>query len=257
MSASPPPAATYSALPLRCARSARVTASYVRSVQVSHYCKLFVAPRGASTRMHQDNHHAHAWLSQVRGRKLYVLCPPQDYALVSPAGKSADAGGTTKEGRFDPLDAAQRAEREAAGLRVYATVLQPGETILAPDSWWHYAVSLTPTITLMANFWDRKNRAALRHLIGEGLAPMPPERPLGAAPVAFRVEGCGGVAVLREKPDADAPVCGCLRSGETAHFDVEQAGWLRVSRGPPGGWARLGQRGRDEVWLEPVSIETG
>ena len=35
--------------------------------QVSHYCKLFVAPRGACTRMHQDNHHAHAWLSQVRG----------------------------------------------------------------------------------------------------------------------------------------------------------------------------------------------
>ena len=23
--------------------------------------------------------------------------------------------------------------------------------------WWHYAVSLTPTITLMCNFWDTAN----------------------------------------------------------------------------------------------------
>ena len=38
---------------------------------VRQYAKLFVAPRGAITRMHQDNHHAHAWLSQVR------RCPAQ------------------------------------------------------------------------------------------------------------------------------------------------------------------------------------
>ena len=29
-------------------------------------CKLFVGPRGAITRMHQDNHHAHAWLTNIR-----------------------------------------------------------------------------------------------------------------------------------------------------------------------------------------------
>ena len=69
---------------------------------------------------------SHATYSQVRGRKLYVLVPPQDYALVTASGKSADEGGSTREAQFDPLDAEQRAERMARGLRVYATVLQPG-----------------------------------------------------------------------------------------------------------------------------------
>lgn len=34
--------------------------------ETRQYSKLFISPRGAATRMHQDNHHAHAWLSQVR-----------------------------------------------------------------------------------------------------------------------------------------------------------------------------------------------
>ena len=198
-----------------------------------------------------------------------MLCRPQDYTLVSPAGKSADAGGTTREARFDPLDAAQRAERDAAGLQIFATVLQPGETIIAPDSWWHYAISLTPTITFMANFWDHKNLEGVRRLIYEGCSPAAPERSLGAAPRAFRVAGAGPLAVVREKPTADAPLVGCLRRGETARFDMEKGGWMRVAgsgsaaAGPDapsdggggggallGGWVRRGQEGRDEVWLE-------
>lgn len=74
------------------------------------------------------------------------------------AGKSADEGGTTREARFDPLNPQQLGERLDAGLQVYATILEPGETIVAPNGWWHYAVSLTPTITLMCNFWDQARR---------------------------------------------------------------------------------------------------
>lgn len=121
--------------------------------------------------MHQDNHRAHAWLSQVRGRKLYVLCSPQDSAKMRSCGRSADEGGTTRQARFDPLDAAQLRERLDAGLDVYATVLQPGETIVAPQGWWHYAVSLTPTITLMCNFWDSNNVSGLRQMAFKNLRP--------------------------------------------------------------------------------------
>ena len=48
-------------------------------------CKLFVGPVGAITRIHQDNHNAHAWLCNLRGRKLYVLCRPADSDKVAPA----------------------------------------------------------------------------------------------------------------------------------------------------------------------------
>lgn len=217
---------------------------------VSQYVKLFMGPRGAVTRMHQDNHHAHAWLSQVRGQKLYVLCAPQDYKLVAPSGASADQGGTTREGRLDPLDAAQRSEREAAGLRMYATILQPGETIVAPDSWWHYAVSLSPTITIMANFWDARNRKGLTDMMCIGMKPAAHEAPLssstsggggGGGSVRMCPTAAASVVVLREEPRAEAPVAGALRNGESSHFDRECDGWLRaidIASGAKLGWAK-------------------
>lgn len=209
--------------------------------------KLFISPRGAITRMHQDNHHAHAWLSQLRGRKLYVLCPPQDYALVAPRGRSAHQNGTTREGLFDPLDAAVRSERISKGLRVFATVLQPGETLVCPDSWWHYAVALTPSITLMCNFWDRKNRQGLRDMVMRGCAPGPPELPISPSGAKRMTPRPGvGRVVLRQRPampsaEQASDVVGVLRQGESAAFDVECCGYVRTAEAPPGssgrGWA--------------------
>ena len=209
----------------------------------NRFCKLFISPRGAATRMHQDNHHAHAWLSQVRGRKLYVLCAPQDYALVAPLGKSTDEGGTTREGRFDPLDPAQRAARMRAGLRVYATILQPGETIVSPDSWWHYAMTLSPSITLMCNFWDAKNRAGVKDMVMRGCSPAPPQRPLGGGPRHFKPATAHRAVVLRDGPNPEgSQVVGALRPGEARAFDAECGDWLRGSGPEPHIWAR-----RDEL----------
>lgn len=120
-------------------------------------CKLFVGPVGAITRIHQDNCNAHAWLCNIRGRKLYVLCRPSDSAKVAPANSGSKAHGTVYAGRLDPLDPLMQLNAQRTKLQLFATVLEPGQTILAPDGWWHYAVSLTPTITLMNNFWDQSN----------------------------------------------------------------------------------------------------
>ena len=141
--------------------------------RVRQFCKLFVGGRGAITRMHQDNFRAHAWLSQVRGRKLYVLASPADSEAIwrefAPAGSrhGREAAGAHPELRFDPLDPRTRARCLHVGIRLYSVVLQPGETIVAPDGWWHYAVSLTPTITLMCNFWDKRNLGGLHECMGE------------------------------------------------------------------------------------------
>lgn len=193
--------------------------------------------------MHQDNHHAHAWLSQVRGRKLYVLCAPQDYALVAPKGRSFDDGGTTREGCFDPLDRELCSQRMAAGLKVYATVLQPGGTIVCPDSWWHYAISLSPSITLMNNFWDAKNKAAVRSMVMLGLKPAKPERSLGNLPPRFTPKAADRPVCLRQFPRVEeSPTVAVLRPGEVAAFDVESDGWVRVveSAGSSlAGWAQL------------------
>ena len=33
-------------------------------------------------------------------------------------------------------------------------MLREGETLLCPDGWWHYAVSLDESITVMRNFYN-------------------------------------------------------------------------------------------------------
>jgi len=77
-------------------------------------CKLFAGPIGAITRIHQDNHDAHAWLCNVRGRKLYVLCRPED----SPAAGKCSPRRPLSSPQVRALPARGLAQsRAAAGTR--------------------------------------------------------------------------------------------------------------------------------------------
>jgi hypothetical protein len=77
-------------------------------------CKLFAGPIGAITRIHQDNHDAHAWLCNVRGRKLYVLCRPED----SPAACKCSPRRPLSSPQVRALPARGLAQsRAAAGTR--------------------------------------------------------------------------------------------------------------------------------------------
>ena len=69
---------------------------------------------------------------------------------------------------FDPLAPDFAAFPRARGATPYVAVCGPGDTILVPSDWFHYAVALTPSITLMRNFMNDHNvRAA-------PMAPLPP-----------------------------------------------------------------------------------
>ena len=150
----PRPAARLDRQPLRLRVRGAVCAfgqSDLAASRVRQLMKLFVGPRGAIARMHQDNHRAHAWLYNLRGHKLYVVAAPGGQSeRVGPTGRGSEHGGTTRGCRLDPLDGASRGERR--GVVLHAAVLAPGETLVLPEGWWHYAASLTPSITLMCNF---------------------------------------------------------------------------------------------------------
>ena len=210
-------------------------------------CKLFVGPVGAITRIHQDNHEAHAWLTNIRGRKLYVLCRPHETEKVAPRGLSGCKGGGTRyEGRLDPLDPHHQRRAREAGLELFATVLEPGETIVAPDGWWHYAVSLTPTITLMCNFYDGANLTGLRDSFYDSVgrifdearrsqaerktaaadARVPPRRIEPAA--TYRAVHTPWV-YLRASPDTEAEYVGVLPPNKEVLMGVEHDGWVRTA----------------------------
>ena len=128
--------------------------------------KVFVGPAGCITRLHFDAHGAHGWLAQVRGRKLFVLVPPGDSEKLGPfhhgaggadptAGSSAAAGATERsQSPIDPLDPDFERFPGYRDARIFVAVCRPGDVILIPRGWWHYAVSLDPGVTVMRNFWS-------------------------------------------------------------------------------------------------------
>ncbi|KAH8098676.1 tRNA-Phe hydroxylase [Aureococcus anophagefferens] len=125
--------------------------------------KVFVGCGGSATRLHFDNAGAHAWLSMVRGSKLYVAYAPSDAPYLYAEGSHSPV---------DPL--APYAETVAAypdyaKATPYAVVLREGETILVPSGWWHYAVSPEPSLTVMRNFWNNSNIGAFTDMSKEQL----------------------------------------------------------------------------------------
>jgi len=127
--------------------------------------KLFLGPRLTVTRTHIDAHDAHGWLAQIEGRKLFVLYPPTDAAALR-------CGEDATQSRWDPLRLAL-GEAEASGggaLRPHVAVVEPGEAILVPRGWWHYAVSLSRSTTAQCNFYGAgSNAGALVALVTEKL----------------------------------------------------------------------------------------
>merc|ERR1712064_252557 len=49
-------------------------------------------------------------------------------------------------------------------------VVEEGETIVAPQGWWHYAVSLDTSVTIMRNFFSTGNQQELIRRKDGGLA---------------------------------------------------------------------------------------
>mmetsp|Transcript_105149 Transcript_105149/g.307315 ORF Transcript_105149/g.307315 Transcript_105149/m.307315 type:complete len:576 (+) Transcript_105149:36-1763(+) len=118
--------------------------------------KLFISPAGSLTRLHFDNGGAHAWLSQVRGRKLHVCFAPEDGPnLHAFEGDEGLLNGSW----LDPLDP-DVAEKwpDYAKAQPYIAVVEEGETIFAPQGWWHYSVALEASVTVMRNFFSDANR---------------------------------------------------------------------------------------------------
>mmetsp|Transcript_70131 Transcript_70131/g.126393 ORF Transcript_70131/g.126393 Transcript_70131/m.126393 type:complete len:195 (+) Transcript_70131:2-586(+) len=130
--------------------------------------KLFLSPKGAITRLHFDNGGAHAWLSQIRGRKLFVCFAPSDGQYLHPfEGDEGALNGTW----LDPLDPAVF-ERWPDSVRAvpFVAVVEEGETIVAPQGWWHYAVALDSSVTIMRNFYSSGNQQELIRRKDDGLA---------------------------------------------------------------------------------------
>merc|ERR1712187_22802 len=91
------------------------------------FTKLFLSPKGAVTRLHFDNGGAHAWLTQIRGRKLFVCFAPSDGQHLHPfVGDEGLLNGSW----VDPLDVHAHDKWENYSKATpYIAVVEEGETI--------------------------------------------------------------------------------------------------------------------------------
>ena len=88
--------------------------------------QVFLGPAGTVTRLHGDTYFTHAWLSQIRGSKQFVLYPPSQHHLLH-ATATANAGA---DSAFDPLAPDYGRFPRARGATPHVAVCGPGDTIL-------------------------------------------------------------------------------------------------------------------------------
>ena len=103
------------------------------------YPRIFIGPQGAVTPLHQDIWETHAWLSQLVGRKRWILFSPDQCKLLYDYQVQPDSPDLE---RFPLFQQAKPVE----------CTIGPGDTIFVPSGWAHWVVSLDPTISLTYNY---------------------------------------------------------------------------------------------------------
>ena len=119
----------------------------------NNFTKIFLGPAQTVTRLHCDTFFTHAWLSQIHGRKQFILYPPSQAHLLY----AVDVGNGGMNSSFDPLAPDFERFPRARDATPYVAVCGPGDTILVPCCWFHHARALSPSITLMRNFVNDVN----------------------------------------------------------------------------------------------------
>jgi hypothetical protein len=111
--------------------------------------RLFEGPRGAVTPLHADIWGTHAWMTQIVGRKRWILIPPYQAHLL---GKKISLKGGLPRYAVNP----ENPDHERFPLFAQATpveaVVSPSETIFVPGGWFHHVVSLDAGISITDNF---------------------------------------------------------------------------------------------------------
>jgi|HubBroStandDraft_1064217.scaffolds.fasta_scaffold223595_1 histone arginine demethylase JMJD6 len=103
------------------------------------YPRIFIGPKGAVTPLHVDIWRTHAWLSQLVGRKRWILFPPEQQPLLYNCKVEVERPD------FDRFPLYR-------DVHPVECTIGPGETVFVPGGWAHWVVSLDATISLSANY---------------------------------------------------------------------------------------------------------
>ena len=123
--------------------------------------RVWLGPEGTVTPLHFDWHEN--VLCQLLGEKLVILCHPPGGGAAEGGGGGGGGGGDDDDACMYPCEGvpnASRVDAERPALATFprfgaverrACVLRAGEALYIPQGCWHYARSLTPSLSV--SFW--------------------------------------------------------------------------------------------------------
>lgn len=149
---------------------------------LGRYFRVHLGAPGCISRLHCENHGAHCWISQIEGKRLFVLFSPRDVAagcLHEDYGEVQEGAGpwTAAASPVDIFFPNQRRHGKFAEAKGKTVLLRPGDTLVIPGTWWYYSVVLEASVTLQHIFWNAQNRSHVVDEFREAFeeAKMPPE----------------------------------------------------------------------------------
>jgi hypothetical protein len=120
--------------------------------------------------LHYDLYGLYAIVTQVYGRKQFILYDPSQVEYMYPDPENPWV--STIKDYYDPDYSKYPLFRNA---RPVTDVVLPGETVFVPKGWWHTARSLEPTISIAQDLltrynWDVFERDVLFYKKKEGIS---------------------------------------------------------------------------------------
>jgi len=115
------------------------------------YRWFLVGPKRSGTSVHVDPLGTAAWNTLWRGRKRWVLFPPETPKKVAKGTKLYAAAQDDEPVNYF-VDVLPKID-----AMKYEFVQYPGDTVFVPPGWWHAVINLDHTVAVTQNFVSRAN----------------------------------------------------------------------------------------------------
>lgn len=127
---------------------------------------FFMGGPGTGMPLHSDVMNTSAWLYLVRGRKEWVVFPPEDEVNLDKIVSRSDDGRAV--GLLSDSWAEEEAGKEDSLLcqtHPYFHSQSPGEIMFFPPNWSHHVYNTEPSLSYSENFVNATNRALFKQYL--------------------------------------------------------------------------------------------
>jgi hypothetical protein len=121
---------------------------------------FFIGPKGTKTEMHTDHDSIHTTIQQLDGEKMFFLLSPDQMLFVrDKMGENffKNIEFSHSEEGYEVRSLTNQCLRIFRDLDLLVTTLKKHDTVYLPESWGHYANSLSPSISVSRDFIDERN----------------------------------------------------------------------------------------------------